>query len=98
VRKDGSIVAGVSLVERTLTRFAGIAQMQLIQENVDELLVNIVEDADYGPETETGLIDELKRSVGEHNTIRIEFVARIPQERSGKYRFAISKVQNPYSA
>ncbi len=98
VRKDGSIVAGVSLVERTLTKFAGIAQMQLVQENVDELLVNLVKDADYGPETETGLIDELKRSVGEHNTIRIEFVARIPQERSGKYRFAISKVQNPYSA
>jgi phenylacetate-CoA ligase len=98
VRKDGSIVAGVSLVERTLTKFPGIAQMQLIQENVDELLVNIVKDGEYGAETEAGLIDELKRSVGEHNSIRIEFVPRIPQERSGKYRFAISKVQNPFSA
>jgi phenylacetate-CoA ligase len=98
VRKDGSIVAGVSLVERTLTKFPGIAQMQLIQENLDELLVNIVKDGEYGAETEAGLIEELKRSVGEHNSIRIEFVPRIPQERSGKYRFAISKVQNPFSA
>jgi len=31
-----------------------------------------------------------------HNDIRIEFVTAIPQERSGKFRFAISKVTNPF--
>lgn len=98
VRKDRSIVAGVSLVERTLTRFSGIAQMQLIQESLDEIVVKIVRDADYNKETENGLIAELKSSVGDHNVIQIEFVEKIPQEASGKYRFAVSKVRNPYDA
>jgi phenylacetate-CoA ligase len=96
VRRDGSIVAGVSLVERTLTRFPGIAQMQLIQDNPDEITVNVVRDADYDQHTQDGLIAELKGSVGAHNTVHIRFVAAIPQEPSGKYRFAISKVPNPY--
>jgi phenylacetate-CoA ligase len=91
-------VAGVSLVERTLTKFPGIAQMQLVQENLQQIIVRIVRDPQYGSETQNGLIAELKDSVGAHNEIRIEFVDKIPQEKSGKYRFAISKVPNPYSA
>ena len=48
-------------------------------------------------ETEQALIAEFKHSVGEHNEIRIEFVDAIPQEKSGKFRFAISKVANPFA-
>jgi phenylacetate-CoA ligase len=96
VRADGSVVAGVSLVERTLTRFPGIAQMQLIQEDMRSIVVKLVRAEDYTDETEKGLIAELKDSVGDHNMVSIEFISQIPQEKSGKYRFAISKVPNPY--
>lgn len=97
VRRDGSVVAGVSLVERTLTKFPGIAQMQIIQENLDTVVLRLVRDIGYGEETEQGLIAEFKNSVGAQNEIRIEFVDTIPQEKSGKFRFAISKVSNPFS-
>lgn len=96
VRKDGSVVAGVSLVERTLTKFPGVAQMQIIQEDIDTIILKIARDPDYNAETEHALIEEFKHSVGEHNDVRVEFVTAIPQERSGKFRFAISKVQNPF--
>lgn len=96
VRRDGSVVAGVSLVERTLTKFPGVAQMQIIQEDMDTIVLKIAKDPDYGAATEQALIEEFKSSVGEHNQIRIEFVTSIPQERSGKFRFAISKVTNPF--
>lgn len=96
VRKDGSVVAGVSLVERTLTKFPGVAQMQIVQEDINNIVLKIAKDPDYTDATERALIDEFKASVGEHNAIRIEFVASIPQERSGKFRFAISKVPNPF--
>jgi phenylacetate-CoA ligase len=95
VRKDGSVVAGVSLVERTLTKFPGVAQMQIIQEHLDLIVLKIVKDPDYDDNTERALIEEFKASVGASD-IRIEFVAAIPQEKSGKFRFAISKVANPY--
>ena len=97
VRKDGSVVAGVSLVERTLTRFPGVAQMQIVQEDLDHIVLRIAKDTNYSAETENALVEEFKDSVGRHNQIRIEFVTAIPQEKSGKFRFAISKVANPYS-
>ena len=96
VRKDGSVVAGVSLVERTLTKFPGVAQMQIIQEDLDTIVLKIARDPGYDAEIEAALIEEFKHSVGEHNQIRIEFVTAIPQERSGKFRFAISRVPNPF--
>jgi phenylacetate-CoA ligase len=96
VRKDGSVVAGVSLVERTLTKFPGVAQMQITQEDIDTIILKIVRDPGYSDETGRALIEEFKASVGSHNDVRIEFVDAIPQERSGKFRFAISKVANPF--
>jgi phenylacetate-CoA ligase len=96
VRKDGSVVAGVSLVERTLTRFPGVAQMQIVQEDIDTIVLKVARDPDYSAATEAALIQEFKESVGEHNEIRVEYVVSIPQERSGKFRFAISKVPNPF--
>jgi phenylacetate-CoA ligase len=96
VRKDGSVVAGVSLVERTLTKFPGVAQMQIIQEDLDHIVLKIARDPNYSAETEQALIEEFKTSVGMHNDIRIEYVTAIPQEKSGKFRFAISKVANPF--
>src|SRR6185369_2132777 len=46
LRRDRSRVAGVSLVERTLTAFAGIGQMQIVQDSIDQLTLNIVRTPD----------------------------------------------------
>jgi phenylacetate-CoA ligase len=98
VRRDGSVVAGVSLVERTLTKFEGVAQMQIVQEDLDHIVLKVAKDTNWSDSTGVALIDEFKASVGEHNDVQIEFVSSIPQERSGKFRFAISKVPNPFGA
>ncbi|MCC7257270.1 MAG: phenylacetate--CoA ligase family protein [Gammaproteobacteria bacterium] len=97
VRKDGSIVAGVSLVERTLTAHRGVAQMQIIQEDMDHLTLRLVKDVDFTDSALAAIVAELGRSVGEHNRVNVEFVTAIPAEKSGKYRFAISRVPNPFS-
>jgi phenylacetate-coenzyme A ligase PaaK-like adenylate-forming protein len=96
VRKDGSLVAGVSLVERTLTVYPGIRQMQIVQEDLDNIVLNLVKNDSYNREIEQDLKAEFKNLVGSHNTIHINFMGAIKQEDSGKYRFSISKVQNPY--
>lgn len=97
VRQDGSVVAGVSLVERTLTKFPGIAQMQIVQEDLRTIILRIARGDDYSQETESGLIQEFRDSVGAQIDIQLNYVSSIPQEKSGKYRFAISKVANPFS-
>jgi len=38
-RRDGSMVAGVSLVERTLTAIPGLEQLQVVQPSFDDIVL-----------------------------------------------------------
>ena len=91
LRRDGSLVAGVSLVERTLTAITGIAQMQLEQISPNEVRAHAVADqaarAQWQPELHSALV----RDLGEGIDVKIVPVERIPQEANGKYRFAIRR-------
>jgi len=92
VRADRTLVAGVSLVERTLTAIPGLEQMQITQEAIGSFLLKVVPGAGYSAASEAALRAELRSVFGASTEVRIETVTRIPQEASGKYRFSISKV------
>ncbi|TBW51578.1 phenylacetate--CoA ligase family protein [Marinobacter halodurans] len=89
---SGGQVAGISLVERTLTKVPGIEQMQLVQETLDTLTINRVKGQDYDDQTDAALIAALREVFDESVTLSINDVEAIPQEASGKYRFSICKV------
>src|SRR6185312_6731026 len=91
-RRDGSLVAGVSLVERTLTAIPGIEQLQVVQPAAEEIVLNVVRAPDFTPATEQALLTEFRAVFGAGIDIRPQYVERIPQERSGKYRFSICRV------
>ncbi len=91
-RPDGSLVAGVSLVERTLTGIPGIEQMQLLQNELHCVQVKLVRDSQFTENSEHGLRDELRAVFGEEVMIEIEYVPALDQTRAGKYRFAICNV------
>jgi phenylacetate-CoA ligase len=91
-RQDGSLVAGVSLVERTLTAIAGIEQLQIVQPTRAEIVLNIVRAPDFTPASEAQLLAELAAVFGPGITFRPVYLQGIPQERSGKYRFSICRV------
>lgn len=91
-KADGGQVAGVSLVERTLTKIPGIEQMQLVQEKINELIINRVKGVEYNEETDSYLIDEFRQVFGDGVSFIINDVQAIPQEKSGKYRFSICKI------
>ena len=93
VRKDGSLVAGVSIIDRTLTSIRGIEQMQIIQEDLDNISVNLVREPSFTANSKSQLINELKFSIGFSTNIKIIHVDRIIPEKSGKYRFCISHVK-----
>lgn len=89
---NGTLVGGVSLVERTLTKVSGVEQMQLVQQSRDEITVNRVKGADFSPHTDRLLLDELKASfTGPISFVLIDRKV-IDQENNGKYRFSICKV------
>jgi phenylacetate-CoA ligase len=91
-RRDGSMVAGVSLVERTLTAIPGLEQMQVVQLSADDIVLYVVRAPDFSAATEQALLSEVRTVFGAGINIRAEYVERIPQERSGKYRFAICRI------
>ncbi len=97
VKKDGGLVAGISLVERTLTAIPGIKQMQIIQEDIDNIRVNLARSREYNSNTKDAIITELKNSIGQDVKVSVIFVENIPKDPSGKYRFSISKVENPFT-
>lgn len=87
-RKDGSRVAGVSLVERTLTAIPGLAQLQIVQTAIDRIEINLVRGEGYAEESGNRLLGEIERVFGEDVLITVNIVEQIPRESSGKYRFA----------
>lgn len=91
-KADGGQVAGVSLVERTLTKIPGIEQMQLVQERIDEIIINRVKGAEYTSNTDSELLAEFNSVFGADVSLVINDVEKIPQEKSGKYRFSICNV------
>lgn len=91
-RPDGSLVAGVSLVERTLTGIPGIEQMQLTQDEICHVCVKVVKDSRFDEVAEHRLRDELQMALGREVTVEIKYVPTLDQTRSGKYRFAICNV------
>lgn len=91
-RRDGSLVAGVSLVERTLTAIPGIQQMQLVQDRIDTVEARVVKDERFDDAAARALADELQSVFGPGMSIRIILVDALDQTRSGKYRFSICNV------
>jgi phenylacetate-CoA ligase len=94
VRADGSLVAGVSLVERTLTALPGIEQMQIVQEAIDTFRLRLVRADGYSSDTEDALRREFRTVFGDSIRVTVDAVDSLTQDPSGKYRFSITQV--PY--
>ena len=89
---NGSLVAGISLVERTLTDIKGLEQIQLVQPTLNRIEINRVKGVDYDANTDPLLLKELNSVFGPGVECVINDVVEIAQENNGKYRFSICKV------
>jgi phenylacetate-CoA ligase len=89
---DGSRVAGISLIENTLTRLPGIRQLQLVQEERGALVANLVPATGWSETVAQNLTASLRDALGADLRVEIRLAERIAQEPSGKYRFSICRV------
>lgn len=100
VKKDGTKVAGISLIENTLTKIPGIDQMQIIQENIETIRIRIVLGEHFTQSDSDAIVLYFKELFQYPKSIEIEPVDVIPPEKSGKYRFSICRIEeqgNDYS-
>ena len=89
VRHDGSKVAGISLIENTLTHFAGLDQMQIIQHSLDKFEINIVPGRGFEDCVLEGLRKYFISEFGNDTSFDFCCVQSIHPEKNGKYRFSI---------
>jgi phenylacetate-CoA ligase len=97
VTRSGKLISGISLTENFANLIPGVAQLQIIQETIDRFRFRIVRSTQFGPESIDRIRELVAERFGPDAEFECEYVDRIPQEPSGKYRFCISKVANPFS-
>ena len=92
IKRDGTKIAGVSLIENTLTKIPGIQQMQIVQEKLELIVIHIVSLPSFKSENRQQLVRYFKTLFGADVEIQINIVNSIKPEKSGKYRFSKCRV------
>ena len=93
IKQDGSLVQGVSIIERTLTNIEGLNQMQIIQKDLNNIQLNVVKNQHYEEKSRLKLVGEFQNIFGHNVDISVNLVDRIKQEKSGKHRFSICEIK-----
>lgn len=92
VAQDGTILHGLSLIY-ILRDMDNVDAFKIVQESVDKTHVQVVLKHGILDDTSTGIIvDGFKARLGQNVEIDVEEVTDIAPEKSGKYRYVISKV------
>jgi phenylacetate-CoA ligase len=92
VAKNGTVMHGLSLIY-LVRDLPGVRQFKIVQESLDLTRIQLVTDANFDlahlPNIERGS----KARLGESVTIEVSLVEVIPPEKSGKYRYVVSRVE-----
>jgi phenylacetate-CoA ligase len=97
VTPDGSLISGISLTENFAMQLPEIKQLQIIQERRDFMVFKVVRGESFSAGSEEKIKNLALERFGPKVSFKCEYVDHIPQEATGKYRFCISKVRNPFS-
>ena len=91
VAQDGTVLHGLALIY-ILRDLPGIALFKITQESLDLTQVDIVQDDTYEISNEQAIIDVFKQRLGENVQVQINYCDDIELEKSGKFRYVVSKV------
>ena len=93
VAADGTVMHGLALVY-VLRDLPEIRQFKIVQESREELRVLVVAEAAFDAAAEARVVAQLGARLGQPVRVRVERVAEIAPERSGKYRYVVSRVNH----
>jgi phenylacetate-CoA ligase len=72
----------------------GVRQFKIEQESLDLTRIFLVTDAAFSADCLPGIERGAKARLGEDVTVDIRLVDEIPPEKSGKYRYVVSRVDD----
>jgi phenylacetate-coenzyme A ligase PaaK-like adenylate-forming protein len=94
ITPENELVSGISLTDHFAGHIPGAAQIQIVQDQLDLLTLRIVKDEKFNDESRQQVSALVNEFFGNQMRYEYEFVAEIPKETSGKYRFSICNVKH----
>lgn len=91
IAADGTVMHGLSLIY-VVRDLPGVQSFKIIQESRALTRVLLVTDAAFTPAHRAGIVDGFKRRLGTGVQVEVEMVDLIPPEKSGKFRYVVSRV------
>jgi phenylacetate-CoA ligase len=96
VTPDGRLISP-SILTHPFKPFDQIVKSQIVQDAPDRIVVRIVPSAQFTEEHQRTLIEGLRLRLGEEVQVTISIEDDIPPERSGKFRWVVSRVDSAYA-
>ena len=91
VAQDGTVMHGLSLIY-IVRDLAGVKQFKIVQESLDRTDILLVTDERFDQANLAQIVRGAKARLGQTVTVNVQLVHEIAPERSGKYRYVVSKV------
>ena len=92
VSQDGKVMHGLALIY-ILRDLPWVRKFKIIQEDLDLTRVLVVADAKLEPQGVENIKTGFKARLGQGVSVVVEQVEEIPPEKSGKFRYVVSKVR-----
>ena len=91
VAADGTVMHGLALIY-VLRDLPGIEAFKIVQESLDVTRVQVVPDDAFTEDVVASIVAGIRARLGSGVDVRIDRVADIPPEKSGKFRYVVSHV------
>ncbi|OYY94875.1 MAG: capsule biosynthesis protein CapK [Hydrogenophilales bacterium 28-61-23] len=91
VARNGTVMHGLSLIY-IVRDLPGVRQFKIVQESLDLTRILLVTDAEFDLANLPNIERGAKVRLGEEVAVEVELVDEIPPEKSGKYRYVVSRV------
>ncbi|MGI0013955.1 MAG: phenylacetate--CoA ligase family protein, partial [Nitrososphaera sp.] len=88
---DGRLISP-SVLTHPFKPMHNIAESQIIQEKIDELIVKVVKKDSYTERDEAALINGFHERLGHQIRLRVEYVDSIPRTANAKFKWIVSKI------
>lgn len=91
IASDGTVMHGLALIY-ILRDLAGVQNFRIEQESLQRTSVQLVVDDRFDRGAGAGIVGAFQRRLGASVEIDLQFVDRIAAEKSGKFRYVVSRV------
>ena len=97
VAADGTVMHGLALIY-IVRDLPGVRAFKIVQESLEHTVVQIVADEAFDRRRNADIVAAFQRRLGGGVQVDLEFVAAIAPEKSGKFRYVVSRVAAPAPA